>query len=57
MRACGVREREEEEEEEEEYLSKAFLTRDARSKSFSRTRLCACKKACKKRDGVEIDKK
>ena len=49
MRACGVWEREEEEEEEEEYLSKAFLTRDALVQSPSLERVCVrAKKRAKK---------
>lgn len=54
---CGVWEREE--EEEEEYLSKAFLTCDALVQSPSLERVClrAKKRAKKRHECVEIDKK
>ena len=53
--AFGERE-EEEEEEEEEYLSKAFFLTTLSFKVLSRTRLCACKKACKKELRTQISK-
>jgi hypothetical protein len=54
---CGDWEREE--EEEEEYLSKAFLTCDALVQSPSLERVClrAKKRAKKRHECVENDKK